>query len=103
MSKIVLITGATAGIGKACAEKFAKEGWHLILTGRRQGRLNDLEKQLQDDYGVKVLTLCFDVSVMGSDAPARLSFGFMMGICCGFAAKKVIMRCCTTYAVGLRG
>ncbi|MEZ5004575.1 MAG: SDR family NAD(P)-dependent oxidoreductase [Chitinophagales bacterium] len=61
MSKIVLITGATAGIGEACAIKFAAEGWNLILTGRRKERLVQLEKKLQEEYGVKVLTLNFDV------------------------------------------
>jgi 3-hydroxy acid dehydrogenase/malonic semialdehyde reductase len=61
MSKIVLITGATAGIGKACAEKFAQAGWNLIITGRRKERLEELEQQLQDTYNVKVLTLHFDV------------------------------------------
>lgn len=61
MSKIAFITGATAGIGKACAEKFAQEGWNLILTGRRKERLDTLEQQLQSTYSVKVLTLNFDV------------------------------------------
>lgn len=61
MSKIAFITGATAGIGKACAEKFANEGWNLILTGRRKERLDALEQQLQSTYNVKVLTLNFDV------------------------------------------
>ncbi len=61
MSKIVLITGATAGIGEACAIKFAKQGWNLILTGRRKERLDKLEHGLQSEFGVKVLTLKFDV------------------------------------------
>lgn len=61
MSKIVLITGATAGIGKACAEKFAKAGWNLILTGRRKERLDAIEQELQNSFGVKVLTLNFDI------------------------------------------
>lgn len=61
MSKIVLITGATAGIGEACAIKFAKEGWNLIITGRRKERLLELEQKLQSEYDVKVLALNFDV------------------------------------------
>jgi NADP-dependent 3-hydroxy acid dehydrogenase YdfG len=61
MSKIVLITGATAGIGKACAEKFAQAGWNLILTGRRKERLEEIEQHIQATYPVKVLTLNFDV------------------------------------------
>jgi len=40
MPKIVLITGATSGFGKACAEKFASEGYDLILNGRREDRLD---------------------------------------------------------------
>jgi len=58
---IVLITGATAGFGKACAEKFASQGCHVIITGRRKERLEQLQQQLQQQYSVKVLPLEFDV------------------------------------------
>jgi len=58
---IVLITGATAGIGKATATIFAKNGYDLIITGRRKDRLESLAKELEDEYKVKVLTLNFDV------------------------------------------
>jgi len=61
MQKIILITGATSGIGKASAEKFASEGWDCILTGRRQDRLEKLAKQLAKKYGVSILPLVFDV------------------------------------------
>jgi NADP-dependent 3-hydroxy acid dehydrogenase YdfG len=61
MNKIVFITGATSGIGKACAEKFAKEKYDLILTGRRQERLEAVKTNLEEKYSVKVKTLCFDV------------------------------------------
>ncbi len=61
MKKIVLITGATAGIGKACAEKFAAANHNLIITGRRKERLNQLKTDLEKDFGIQVLTLCFDV------------------------------------------
>lgn len=61
MNKIVLITGATAGIGKACAEKFAAAKNDLILTGRRKERLEELKNSLEKKYGISVLTLCFDV------------------------------------------
>jgi NADP-dependent 3-hydroxy acid dehydrogenase YdfG len=57
--KTALITGATSGIGKATAERFAKEGVNLILCGRRQERLDALQQKLQDQ--VKVHTLNFDV------------------------------------------
>lgn len=58
MKKTVLITGATSGIGKACAQKFALEGWNLITTGRRGDRLELLKSQYP---GSNITTLCFDV------------------------------------------
>ncbi len=61
MNKIVLITGATSGIGKACAEKFASAGNDIIITGRRKERLDELKISLEKDYAVKVTPLCFDV------------------------------------------
>lgn len=48
MAKTILITGATAGFGKACAEYFSAQGWSLILTGRRTERLEQLKEQLGD-------------------------------------------------------
>lgn len=59
--KIALITGATAGFGEACAERFAKEGYHLVITGRRAERLQELQQQLEQAYKVRVKTLTFDV------------------------------------------
>ena len=61
MSKIVFITGATSGIGKACAEKFANAGYDLILTGRRNDRLQTLKKNLEAQFHIEVMTLNFDV------------------------------------------
>ena len=61
MKEIVLITGATAGFGKACAEKFAENGHDLILTGRRDDRLQQFKKRLEIEQGIEVLTLSFDV------------------------------------------
>jgi 3-hydroxy acid dehydrogenase / malonic semialdehyde reductase len=61
MSKIVFITGATAGFGKACALRFAREGYDVIITGRRKERLEDLKKEIESTYNQKVLPLCFDV------------------------------------------
>ena len=58
---IALVTGATSGIGKSTAEIFAKNGYDLIITGRREERLSDLKKNLESKYKVKVHTLCFDV------------------------------------------
>lgn len=59
---LALITGATAGIGKATAEIFAKNNWDLILTGRRNQRLQDLKNELEVAHSIKVHCLCFDVS-----------------------------------------
>ena len=61
MTKTILITGATAGFGKATAEHFAAAGWNCIITGRRQDRLTELADTLQNNYGVKIHSLCFDV------------------------------------------
>ncbi|RFZ85670.1 SDR family oxidoreductase [Mucilaginibacter terrenus] len=61
MAKIALITGATAGIGEACARLFAREGYNLILTGRRMQRLERLAQSLNDKYNVQVAVSCFDV------------------------------------------
>ena len=61
MSKITLITGATAGIGEACAHVFARERYDVIITGRRADRLEKLASQLKKEYNVKVLTSEFDV------------------------------------------
>ena len=46
MAKTILITGATSGFGKACAELFAQNGWKMILTGRRADRLFELRDRL---------------------------------------------------------
>src|SRR6476661_2540076 len=61
MSKIVLITGATAGIGAACAELFAREKYDLILVARRNERLESLAARLAEHYGVQVITNTLDV------------------------------------------
>ena len=59
--KWVLITGATSGIGRACAEIFAKNGANLILTGRRSDRLEAAQNILIEKYNVKVRTYTFDI------------------------------------------
>lgn len=56
---IAMITGATSGFGRAAARRFAEAGWSLILTGRRQERLDALEQELAER--VEVLTLALDV------------------------------------------
>ncbi|MBM3922469.1 MAG: SDR family NAD(P)-dependent oxidoreductase [Sphingomonadales bacterium] len=61
MSSIVLITGATAGFGLACANLFASKGYDLILNGRREDRLRQTATALQAQYGIRVCTAAFDV------------------------------------------
>ena len=61
MNRIVFITGATSGIGKACAEKFAENGDRLIINGRRKERLEELKKSLEEKYKTEVLCAVFDV------------------------------------------
>ena len=61
MNKTVLITGATSGIGEACAKKYAADGDRLILTGRRADRLNALKTELEKDFSTEILALIFDV------------------------------------------
>lgn len=61
MKKIVLITGGTSGIGRACAEKFASADYNIIITGRRADRLEEVKLSLIQKYNIEVYTCCFDV------------------------------------------
>jgi NADP-dependent 3-hydroxy acid dehydrogenase YdfG len=61
MSKIVFITGATSGFGKACAEKFAQAGNKLLINGRRKEKLESLAKELNEKYKTETIILPFDV------------------------------------------
>ena len=61
MNKIALITGASAGIGEACAIKLAENGFDLIIAGRREKNLENLAKKIQKTYKNEVLSLCLDV------------------------------------------
>ena len=60
-SKIALITGATSGIGAACARTFAQQGYNLVLVARRAALLEDITKELQDEHHVEVKSLVADV------------------------------------------
>jgi 3-hydroxy acid dehydrogenase / malonic semialdehyde reductase len=61
MNKTVFITGATSGIGRACAEKFAANNFNIIITGRREELLKEVKKYIEQKYKTDVTTLCFDV------------------------------------------
>jgi 3-hydroxy acid dehydrogenase / malonic semialdehyde reductase len=70
---IVLITGASSGIGEACAHVFAGAGAKLILTARRSQRLSTLKTQLEHQYGSEIVLLNFDVRDRASVAAALAS------------------------------
>ena len=61
MNKCVLITGATSGIGLAMAREFARHGYDMILTGRREERLDAVAAEFSKIDGIQVTTLVFDV------------------------------------------
>jgi NADP-dependent 3-hydroxy acid dehydrogenase YdfG len=61
MSKIVFITGATSGIGKATAYKLAEIGFDIIITGRRANLLEEIEKDIKNKYKVRAISLKLDV------------------------------------------
>jgi 3-hydroxy acid dehydrogenase / malonic semialdehyde reductase len=61
MNKTILVTGATSGFGKAIAERFAKEGYDVCITGRRAERLAAVKQELETQFGTKVITLQFDI------------------------------------------
>jgi NADP-dependent 3-hydroxy acid dehydrogenase YdfG len=61
MNKTIMITGATAGFGKAIAKKFASNGYDVIITGRRKDKLDKLENELLSSGKINVLSLNFDV------------------------------------------
>ena len=66
MGKIAVVTGATSGIGEAVAVMLEKDGYDLVITGRREGRLQEVAKKLVSENDVKVLALSFDVRSLES-------------------------------------
>jgi len=61
MNQIVFITGTTSGFGEACALLFAKNGYNLILNGRREDRLQTQKQYLEEKYGIQCFVAVFDV------------------------------------------
>lgn len=82
MENVVLITGASAGFGEACAHIFAENGWDLIITGRRNERLVQLKHQLVEKYGIEVCVLNFDVRIENEvkDAIDSIPLDFKNGL-----------------------
>ena len=66
--KTAIITGASAGIGKAIACRLAKDNHHLILGARRYDQLNILKKEIEDCFDTKVLAIPLDVKDKSSVA-----------------------------------
>lgn len=64
MNKIALITGATAGIGKATVLLLAKNNFDVIITGRRNERLEELSQRIKDETSARVITLNFDIRIL---------------------------------------
>ncbi len=60
--KTALITGASSGIGAEFAQQFAKLGCNLVLVARRTERLNDLKRQLSEEFGIRVQVVALDLS-----------------------------------------
>src|SRR5215813_11003095 len=68
--RTVLITGASAGIGAAFADVFASHGFNLVITARRQERLQEVGEQMRRRYGVKVAVIAADHAL--KDTPSDL-------------------------------
>lgn len=62
MNKIVFVTGATSGIGRSCVFRFAESGYDIIMSGRREDRLHEIEADLKTKFSIRVLSLIMDVT-----------------------------------------
>ncbi|MGQ1788372.1 MULTISPECIES: SDR family NAD(P)-dependent oxidoreductase [unclassified Saccharicrinis] len=70
MKRIACITGATSGIGEATTRILAQQGYNTVITGRRAERLNRLKKELEAEFNIAVLALCFDIRNEGETMQA---------------------------------
>lgn len=70
MSRTALVTGASSGIGKSFAEQLAADGFHLVLTARRQSRLDEIAGAIESKYGVRASVIVADLA--DSAAPERI-------------------------------
>jgi 3-hydroxy acid dehydrogenase / malonic semialdehyde reductase len=61
MKRTALITGSTSGIGAATAQILAKNGFRLVITGRRSDRLKEFREKLESEFNAEVHTLAFDI------------------------------------------
>ena len=61
MNKVILITGASSGIGEGCAKKFASQGDLLILNARSTDKLQSLAEELKEKYNTECYIMPFDV------------------------------------------
>ena len=64
-NKVVIITGASSGIGRSCAEEFAKRGANLVLAARQYVALCGITAELENQYGIKAVAVQADVSLEG--------------------------------------
>lgn len=76
MSKIVFITGATSGFGRAAARRFAAGGWSLVLCGRRVERLQELQNELREQVPVHIAALDVRDAAAVQQVVAELPEGF---------------------------
>jgi len=76
MNNVVFITGATSGFGRATARRFAEAGWALVLTGRRQERLEALQQELSAKVPVHIAKLDVRDAEAVKQVVAELPAGF---------------------------
>src|SRR5687768_2873098 len=81
MTRTVLVTGASSGIGEALARVFASEGWDLVITARREDRLRALAEQLAGQHGRRVHVVVSDLAADGAVAK----------LCDDIAARGVVV------------